>query len=275
MRLNHTRQFLKWADKNFTNEDLVEDFARYYIVPLQVAEKFILPLGAKILDDAALELLCDPTIVRLPYPTTLLEYSTAGLEVKGYDETPVTTSHRRIVVATERDDDIYVMGIWDAPEHHAWAWSPWFKLGREAFGTLHTGKPAQYSIMAGGKLWEKYRNHPQFEECMVRDMSQEFWALGRFIAAMACKNVGSVTIPSPRKHSKKSAIPFDDYRCLVINGSGESGEGGEIGDRKSPREHLRRGHVRRLANGSMTWVNSAVINAGSGGSIKKHYEVRE
>lgn len=42
----------------------------------------------------------------------------------------------------------------------------------------------------------------------------------------------------------------------------------------SPREHLRRGHIRRLEDGRKFWINAAVVAAGNGGKIHKDYGIR-
>ncbi len=73
------------------------------------------------------------------------------------------------------------------------------------------------------------------------------------------------------------ALPFDEYHVLTVaipsakasvNNQAES-----IGDRHSPREHLRRGHIRRLQDSRKIWVNAAIINAGVGTKIHKNYAV--
>ncbi len=100
-----------------------------------------------------------------------------------------------------------------------------------------------------------------------------------FLNALACKNVHIEK--SPAKSTKqgkkvKAALPFDDYHFLTVDVPGKSGSRGEGlgGSHRSPREHLRRGHIRRLDSGPI-WVNACVVNAGIGSKVGKSYLVRK
>ena len=102
--------------------------------------------------------------------------------------------------------------------------------------------------------------------------------LWQFLNALACKNVHIEK--SPAKSTKqgkkvKTALPFDDYHFLTVDVPGKAGVRGEgLGcSHRSPREHLRRGHIRRLESGPI-WVNACVVNAGIGSKVGKSYLVR-
>jgi len=72
---------------------------------------------------------------------------------------------------------------------------------------------------------------------------------------------------------KRGALPFDEYHILTLDGHTKTtGNSKTFGDRRSPREHLRRGHIRRLENKKI-WINSMVVNAGNHGKIHKSYEL--
>lgn len=49
---------------------------------------------------------------------------------------------------------------------------------------------------------------------------------------------------------------------------------GRHGDRASPRQHLRRGHVRHLADGRRIWINAVLVGDPKNGAIRKFYSVR-
>jgi len=271
MRLNYCRQFRKWAAKNIANKDVSSDLKKYYLNPMGNAVKFILPDGAKIIGDEALELLTDERHVHLPYPTTLLEYRAEGV---GYDGTDATQSPRRIIIASEVADSIFVAGIWDMPEYNFWNISPWLRFDRPELGKIHTKEPSRFDVLSSGAVQAAASKHPKYLDSVREDMAGELFALGRFMSALACKNIGSAKVPTPSGSKRKAALRFDDYRCLVL-ANGENGGGGTpVGDRRSPREHLRRGHIRTMSNGHKTWINSTVISAGSGGVIKKSYEMK-
>ena len=103
-------------------------------------------------------------------------------------------------------------------------------------------------------------------------------AVFELIEALSCRNVSTVNhqdaSTSNAKRVKAGKLPFYETKMLVINSqgvsSGEAGNGG--GSHASPRQHLRRGHIRRLESGSI-WVNSCVVGDATKGQITKVYEV--
>ena len=98
-----------------------------------------------------------------------------------------------------------------------------------------------------------------------------------FLNALSCANV-HVERDLPKKAGKKinSALPFDTYHVLTIDVPGHAGAvGSPTGGHRSPREHLRRGHIRRLEGGRRIWVNATVVAAGRGaGVVTKDYALR-
>lgn len=97
-----------------------------------------------------------------------------------------------------------------------------------------------------------------------------------FLNALACLNVGIERSPARKQSSKKSgkALPFDDYHILVIR-QPKSTTKGQGKTNRSPREHVRRGHIRRLLDGKRIWVNQTLVGAGrAAGVIKKDYLLR-
>jgi len=96
---------------------------------------------------------------------------------------------------------------------------------------------------------------------------------------LSCSNIGIQHHSKPKflnkKRKKKNKIPFDDYYTLTIDSHKKQSKctGKKIHDRRSPRFHLRRGHIRRLSNGKKIWINSFAVGAGDGGVIHKNYKV--
>jgi hypothetical protein len=91
--------------------------------------------------------------------------------------------------------------------------------------------------------------------------------------ALACSNVKT----EDRKLSKplkKGALPFDTYKVLTVESKRSSGIfGSAISERHSPREHIRRGHIRVLPTKKI-WINNTVVNAGTVGKVHKSYLMR-
>ena len=93
------------------------------------------------------------------------------------------------------------------------------------------------------------------------------------IEALSCKNVGIEALPQRKMNKgamKRGALPFSSYHVLTVTNQSKHVKGYGDAHHRSPREHLRRGHIRRLTTGN-TWVNSTVVNAGIGSKIIKTY----
>lgn len=104
------------------------------------------------------------------------------------------------------------------------------------------------------------------------------------VAAMCtlleCNNVVYRTWPAPRKlnmkRKKRRREPFFEYKTLVIDPNKPRVVGPVLGPhrlRRSPKLHLRRGHIRRFRSGSKTWVSPAMIGSKRRGMILKDYEI--
>lgn len=80
-------------------------------------------------------------------------------------------------------------------------------------------------------------------------------------------------IPSYKKRSANGKVPFFDYKVLTINTKEASPtKNGITGTHACPRQHLRRGHIRRLKN-KHVWVNSCVVGDATKGMVKKDYNI--
>ena len=226
----------------------------------KASQKFILPDGGRLYDDPDLRALDETVPLSLPYKFIALEY-----ERPQYDK----ASPKTIVFARERDDAIVVMpAIWIAASG-TWGLMPEFALPRVGYLDRSSKNNGYVCIKASFTN----KNIPQ------ADYADEIGALLCFLNILQCGNV--VTQKSPPSETRKAlssskALPYDEYHILTIDvPSDQPQESGVAGSHRSPREHLRRGHIRRLADGRKIWVNAAGIAAGRGcGVISKDYLVR-
>jgi hypothetical protein len=121
--------------------------------------------------------------------------------------------------------------------------------------------------------------HDESLRHLVHDVTDEADAVLELCEALTCVNVHverlqavSEAVNRKRLACGKTRLP--DAWCLTIDVPGEIHEGTRKGGtHASPRTHLRRGHIRRLASGCNVWVNSHVVGAG-GPEVRKHYHVR-
>jgi hypothetical protein len=254
------------------------------------AVKFVLPENGRIFETKFKAL---PSYLKLPYEKIVIEYfvsAEGGMSEELYGKNSITPAPKRIVFAQQLDEFIFVMAAvaykksgddqWQLMPYTGRVYSDieggkqkWAGLPPEGLDNeMIEGVCVSYSPLGGiaqkmfGKEWE---NHA------YTDMADEVSAILSLVEALACKNVGVEKLPTRKMNKsalKRGALPFDDYHVLTVTSdSGSSGH--ELkGGARSPREHLRRGHIRRLNSGNI-WVNSTVVNAGSRGKIKKIYEL--
>lgn len=117
-------------------------------------------------------------------------------------------------------------------------------------------------------------------KCALHDIGGEIRALLELCEALTCSNVTTETIQHENKklNSKrinKGKLPIYETKQLVIEvPKSAKNHGAGLGiDRSSPRQHLRRGHIRRLSNDKRIWVNSCVVGSSDLGNIHKSYSV--
>lgn len=75
-----------------------------------------------------------------------------------------------------------------------------------------------------------------------------------------------------KKRQRKGNCPLFTYKTLTLTDDGRQGLKNEpSGTHESPRVHLRRGHIRRLQSGRMTWVQPCVVGDHNRGVVDKDY----
>lgn len=115
---------------------------------------------------------------------------------------------------------------------------------------------------------------------MMHDIALEVRALMEFCEAMSCSNVCTDIVQSQNKkindkRIKNGKLPIYETKVLAIEVPGKRGvyAFGATEDRRSPRQHLRRGHVRVIGDGRRIWVNSCVVGSKETGVVEKSYRV--
>lgn len=241
--------------------------------------KFILPAGGRLYDDKELRALDESVSLRLPYPYICLEYHSNGKEraedepigflncVPQYETKDFAKAPKRVVYARERSGYIVVtVAFWTS---HDGAWRILPECSIPVTGYIDRGLPlfnGRVAIKAG------------FADSRVplSDYMDEIGTLLCFLNVLQCSNVHVERSESKKAGKKvKAALPFDTYHILTIDVPGKAGDGFSTGGHRSPREHLRRGHIRRLADSRRIWVNATVVAAGRGaGVVTKDYALR-
>jgi len=279
--LNYSRQIAKQGmamlEKPSINPEIRKTLLKVAHLH-KVSTKFILPNGGILYKDKELRALDESMPLRLPYPYLCLEYTCIGFDrpkdkpicvfngVPEYEQEDSMVAPKRVVYAREHNGYIVVTIAFWYRDCKSWSIMPEFAIPK----TDYLNRAETFS---GGLLFKI-----RFETLKVplSDYADEINALFSFLNVLQCSNV-HITRSEPKKAGKnvKAALPFDTYHVLTIDVPGKNGNGAATGGHRSPREHLRRGHIRRLSDCRRIWVNAAVIAAGRGaGVVKKDYALR-
>ncbi len=124
------------------------------------------------------------------------------------------------------------------------------------------------------------RGYQEDLEAGMQDMGAEVMVVLELIEALTCSNVEeSIYQEASKKNaqrikSHKNPVWETKFLTLVVNE--KSRNKGEVSSttHASPRQHLRRGHIRRLPSKNI-WVNSCVVGNTINGKIEKQYKVQK
>lgn len=277
--LNYSRQLVKHCLDVLAIPGAVSQEHNYLVSSIldlhSASVKFMLPDGGRLHDDMELRSLDEAEKLRLPYPCICLEYHSNGRSrqinepvgyvngVPQYETDDFVSAPRRIVYAREQGNNIVVtIAFWTRHD------GLWRVMPECAIPNIHY---LDRRIQIGGRPAIKVMTaEPRIP---LSDYMDEMGALLCFLNILQCQNVQAER-SEPRHTGRKikAALPFDAYHILTIDAPGNSGESVVTGGHRSPREHLRRGHIRRLSDGRRIWVNATVVAAGrNAGVVMKDY----
>ena len=224
--------------------------AIYMARTLPDAQHFALPDGGKVLDDG-LRGLEGTDQLRLPFPVISVEWWSEG--------------SRFCVIATEAETKILMM----------------FSLCLDGKNWAVPDAACIYEGLKNGEVFAKFVG-PDAEKIEAQPIMHVMaLAVLELCEALSCSNVDSevVELVDQRKNAKRikqGKLPMYETRRLVIKAPitrGAASQAQGDSDRQGPREHLRRGHIRRLQDGRRIWVQSCVVGSRENGVIHKSYAV--
>lgn len=76
-----------------------------------------------------------------------------------------------------------------------------------------------------------------------------------------------------KKRIKKGKLPFFDYHVLTVNRHLKSVSNTQNINHRSPRQHIRRGHIRHYKDGRKIFIQSCIVGDSDNGLIKKDYRI--
>jgi hypothetical protein len=309
---NYAAQAEKSLSEVFVSKCFPEDVERLkdlFIDKIQDCVHFALPDGGIIFDDRKKGITKER--VRLPFKNITVEYYTPKAEDEEEDpNSTIITKH--LIFATEMtieemeehfpdedwsifyEDDIWIhiftagyspyLGFWVACPL-GWAmpslWDANINNDDKNIGLQVNGYGINLMLSEREHL-EKTYGFDSAKEDLLKDISSEVSALLELCEALSCSNVKHEVIQTfhpniNQRRIRDGKTPFYETRTLWIDVPGGSKDSGDHqgGTHRSPRQHLRRGHIRVLQSGKKVWVNAAVVGAKENGIIKKDYAIKE
>lgn len=245
------------------------------------AVHFVTPDGGEILNDGLKGL--HGMNIHLPYDIMTIEYFVDKSQSTKTDERETIYISKRLILAVDskvfnqyidiKADGIFVFSC-------CWLDGMWALQPAGAILKRDWQSQNNYILVRALPefLDEEFALGRTTIDDMRFDVSSDCGALMELLEALSCRNVSTANhqdaVVGNAKRVKEGKLPFYQTKMLVINSgyspSGKTGNGG--GSHVSPRQHLRRGHIRRIESGNI-WVNSCVVGDSNKGIIKKQYSV--
>jgi hypothetical protein len=249
------------------------------------AQKFILPDGGRIIDDNLKGL---PDVLNLPYPVIVIEYEIKNTSISSelldvFGKENITHYGKRIAIASqpEKDGPIAVTSIVHHDDTKQWVFTSFIHMLTNVHDPESAGnRMDKIGIRITPLNGMQGLLQPDWEQEAHLNLMDETRSVLELMEALSCSNVSSDVISARKTNKsaiKKGALPFDDYRVLVIKSNKDKVTGSRDyvnGSSRSPREHLRRGHARTYESGLKIWVQSCVVNPDIGSKITKTYNLQ-
>jgi hypothetical protein len=278
--LNHCRQMVRQFSDSLLIPNLPQqsrEILSHCIDLAKASQKFLLPDGGLLYDDKELRALDESERLSLPFPLVALEFSRTSEFISTRPKnlrTDVYQPNKSLVFARERVEVIAItVVVWN---ENAGIWGPLPEVAIPRIGYLKRDRKNEY-----GRVPVAIISNPKNHMIPNEDYMDEVAALMSMLNILSCRNV-HIEQSHPGKtqramtNGRKGALKFDSYHVLMVDAPTNVIDSGIRGhSHRSPREHLRRGHIRRIADGRRIWVNAAVVGAGRGaGVITKDYAMR-
>lgn len=115
----------------------------------------------------------------------------------------------------------------------------------------------------------------------TREIQRTSYVLEQTLLALHCTNIRSVENPPPaalnKKRIKAGKLPLFTYKTLHIlsgeRGASHDSPADDAEAKRSPRLHFRRGHVRRIGDDRITWVQQCMVGNKRLGIVEKCYSI--
>ena len=208
--------------------------------------------------------------MEIHYHTPSSNYGKDKINIEINNKTYTSISlDKKIVLAIENKNEIMLLPFLHTAIYNVWVFSKvCIKFNQ---GVLFNEKTA-YIHSHAKDLSEE---HLEIFKLQADQAVQPFLEM---LEALTCRNVYIELLePINKKKNdrriKDGKVPFYETKILVVNSkSKEVDKTHKGGTHASPKQHLRRGHIRRLPKGNI-WINNCVVGKIENGFVDKYYNV--
>ena len=243
-----------------------DHFKRLFPIALR-APRFFLPPDGIVGTGYKSDLAKLVAPIRIPYPAIVIEYSVAWGRI-------IHIAHESLSEEQEPLTNIYTVRSWNDNNRHAWEPGHRRMIFRTAENPFVMPTSHTYALQGGVVDLNTGRSGEGVDPGATE--ARGAWAVLFLILALQCCNVQLATIPAPVALNKKrlahGKLPFVEYKILTVAGEQTHAFTGD-GTHASPRQHIRRGHIRRISDNRTVWVNQCLVGNPNKGFIVKDYRV--
>ena len=224
---------------------------------LPKAVNFAVPDGGRIVGIGGLE----GVMLELPYPVISIE-------------------------TTYQDVGFFILAIDNENHIDLWGFTKWFDKRREFLPITKMMKIEKNCRMVDGSEWgQDYTVFmdliPHEEDVRIyglKDITACGFILEELLCALTCRNIEIDTLqqesPKNQRRIKAGKLPIYETKVLTLKVNETVKQSGKTGfSHASPRQHLRRGHIRRHPTAGNIWVNNCVVGSAEKGFIEKQYKI--
>lgn len=277
---NYVAQLLRFFPVLINNaiSERDKNTMRFIEQSLLSAVHFVLPDGGKLLDNNHVSL--KEQKLHLPYKTITVEYF--------IKEQRTGKTLKTIILASQEGEYVDSLGFWGTDNYFAMCpigirthpdWSndsaPRLQV-QNSDTTMSSVKGELINILPD--------TYPETENDIktgrLHGASNDAYSIRELLEALSCLNISTAihqeASPKNASRIKDGKLPIYETKMLVVDTKGTFSKTGAYlgGHHASPRQHLRRGHIRRYATGKNIWVQSCVVGDPTKGKINKTYMVK-
>lgn len=223
--------------------------------------------------------------VYLPFPIITVEYFTSEGHHLSESSDKVYAS-KRVVIAVENkllsekfNVDIGIEGFCCFSVYYAEKFGKWVP---QFFGGVVNTE------------WDSNKGNGLTVFCLSPEISEKEYIIAakediygdcgdilELIEALSCRNVTTEPLEKidqrvNERRVKDGKLPIYETKVLTLKVNETVKQGGKTGfSHASPRQHLRRGHIRRHPTAGNIWVNNCVVGSAEKGFIEKQYKIAD